>query len=262
MDNCGFLEQLKNGKRLYGTMIASSSPLWPPAVKRAGADFVFIDTEHTPIDRATLAQMCVAYRALGLPPLVRIPSPDPYEACQVLDGGAAGVLAPYIEHPEQVRNLVGATKLRPLKGERLEEALKDHDCLGSELRDYLDRRNAGNFLLINIESVPALGRLEQILAVPRLDGVIIGPHDLSVSLGVPEQYGDPRFEAAVEEIVTKVRKRGLGMGIHFPQDPNLQIKWAQKGLNIILHSSDVRLFRQGLQRDIATIRQAIGDERR
>jgi 4-hydroxy-2-oxoheptanedioate aldolase len=262
MDNCGFLEQLRSGRRLYGTMIVSSSPLWPAAVKRAGADFVFIDTEHTPIERTTLAQMCLAYKALGLPPLVRTPSPDPYEACQVLDGGAAGVLAPYIEHPEQVRSLVGATKLRPLKGGRLEEALQDRNCLGSELNDYLNRRNAGNFLLINTESVPALKRLEQILAVPGLDGVIIGPHDLSVSLGVPEQYGDPRFEAAVDEIVSKVRDKGLGVGIHFPQDPARQIKWAQKGLNIILHSSDVRLFRQGLEQDITTIRQAMGDERR
>jgi 4-hydroxy-2-oxoheptanedioate aldolase len=259
MDNCDFLKHLKSGRRLYGTMIVSSSPLWPLAVKRAGADFVFIDTEHTPIERATLAQMCVAYRALGLPPLVRIPSPDPCEACQVLDGGAAGVLAPYIEHVEQVRDLVGATKLRPLKGKRLEEALNDRACLGSELNDYLDRRNAGNFLLINIESVPALERLEQILAVPGLDGVIIGPHDLSVSLGVAEQYDHPRFETAVDEIISQVREKGLAVGIHFPQDPTRQVKWAQKGLNIILHSSDVRLFQQGLQCDITTIRQAMSE---
>jgi len=243
-------------------MVASSFPLWPPAVKRAGADFVFIDTEHTPTDRSDLAQMCLAYKALGLPPLVRTPSPDPYEACKVLDGGAAGVLAPYIEHPEQVRDLVGATKLRPLKGERLEEALRDRDCLGPELNEYLDRRNAGNFLLINIESVPAMKRLGQILAVPGLDGVIIGPHDLSVSLGLPEQYTNPRFEEALEEIVGQVQAKGLGIGIHFPEDPNLQIKWAQKGLNIILHSSDILLFQQGLERDIAAIRRAIGDEHR
>jgi 2-keto-3-deoxy-L-rhamnonate aldolase RhmA len=104
-------------------------------------------------------------------------------------------------------------------------------------------------------------RLDQILAVPGLDGVVIGPHDLSLSLGVPEQYSDPRFDAAVEEIVSKVREKGLGVGIHFPYDPNLQVKWARKGLNIILHSADIFLFQQGLQRDITTIRQVMGDER-
>jgi 2-keto-3-deoxy-L-rhamnonate aldolase RhmA len=260
MNGRGFLQQLKNGKRLYGTAVASSSPLWPRAVKRAGVDFVFIDTEHTPLDRGTVAQMCLAYTALGLPPLVRIPSPDPYEACKVLDAGAAGVLGPYIEHPEQVKGLVGATKLRPLKGERLQAALEDRASLESELGNYLNRRNADNFLLINVESVPALERLDQILAVPGLDGVIVGPHDLSVNLGLPEQYGNPRFEEALAEIVSKVSRKGLGIGIHFPGHCDLQIKWAKQGLNIILHSSDLLLFQQSMEKDIATIRGTLGDQ--
>ncbi len=260
MTGSEFMQRLKHGDRLYGTAIASSSPLWPPAVKQAGVDFVFIDTEHTPADRVTLAQMCLAYRSLGMPPLVRIPSPDPYEACQVLDGGAAGVLAPYIECPEQVSKLVGAAKLRPLKGRRLDEALKNRDCLGSELNDYLGRWNAGNFLMINVESVPALERLDQILSVPGLDGVIIGPHDLSVSLGLPEKYDHPRFDEAVQRIITKAREKGLGIGIHFPRDPELQIKWSQRGLNIVLHSSDRFLFQQCLTKDISTIRRALGDK--
>ena len=142
MTGSGFLQQLNSGKRLYGTAVVCSSPSWPGAVKRAGADFVFIDTEHTPLDRGTVAQMCLAYGALGLPPLVRTPSPDPYEACKVLDAGAAGVLAPYIEHPEQVSKLVGAAKMRPLKGQRLEAALEDFaGCavIISHDRFFLDR---------------------------------------------------------------------------------------------------------------------------
>ncbi len=259
MTGSELLQRLRSGKRLYGTAITSSFPLWPPAVKKAGVDFVFLDTEHTPRDRETLAQMCLAYRSLGLPPLVRIPSPDPYEACKVLDGGACGVLAPYIEHPEQVGRLVGATKLRPLKGQRLDEVLKSRDRLGPQLSDYLSNRNAENFLMINVESLPALQRLEQILAVPGLDGVIIGPHDLSVSLGVPEQYMNPKFEEAVQEIVSKVRQKGLGIGIHFPGHRDLQIKWSQRGLNIVLHSSDIFLFQQSLQNDMNAIRHALGD---
>ncbi len=261
MTGSEFLQRLKSGKRLYGTSIISSSPLWPRAVQRAGVDFVFLDTEHIPVDRVTLAHMCLAYGALGLPPLVRIPSPHPYEACQVLDAGAAGVLAPYIEQPEQVSQLIGATKLRPLKGRRLDEALQNRDCLGPELNSYLSSRNAENFLLINVESVPALERLEEILAVPGLDGVIIGPHDLSVSLGLPEQYRHPRFDAALEAIIAKARERSLGVGVHFPKDPDLQVKWSQRGLNIVLHSSDLFLFQESLERDISVIRRALGDER-
>jgi len=255
-----FIDRLKRGKRLYGTAVLSPSPLWLSAVKRAGADFVFIDTEHTPIDRTVLAQMCLTYKAYGLPPLVRIPSDDPQEARKVLDGGACGVLAPYIESPEQVRELVGAAKLRPLKGERLYAALEKQDSLEPELKDYLKDYNKTNFLLINIESVPAIERLDQILAEPGLDGVIIGPHDLSLSLGLPEQYRDPRFEDAVGQIIAKVRRKGLSVGIHFPPEADLQIKWAKAGANIILHSSDLALFQQKLNEDFKAIRRALKDD--
>lgn len=65
MDGKDFLDCLKEGKRLYGTAILSPSPLWPLAVKKTGVDFVFIDTEHIPIDRTTLAEMCQVYKAFG-----------------------------------------------------------------------------------------------------------------------------------------------------------------------------------------------------
>ena len=77
---------LQAGRRVYGTLITSSSPLWPPFIKRTGVDFVFIDTEHVALDRETVSWMCRAYAALGITPIVRIPSPCPYAACQVLDG--------------------------------------------------------------------------------------------------------------------------------------------------------------------------------
>ena len=103
---------MRSGRRVYGTLIVSTSPKWPEAVKDSGLDFVFIDTEHIPIGRETLSWMCRAYAAIGLPPIVRIPSPDPFEACKVLDGGACGIIAPYVETAEQVRELVGAVKGR------------------------------------------------------------------------------------------------------------------------------------------------------
>ena len=104
-------QALLRGDSVYGTAVLSTSPLWPGFIKSTGIDFVFIDTEHTPIERHTLSWICHTYRALGLPPMVRIPEPDPYQACMVLDGGACGVLAPYIETPEQVRALVGAVRV-------------------------------------------------------------------------------------------------------------------------------------------------------
>ncbi len=260
MDGKEFINRLKKGKRLYGTAILSPSPLWPSVVKKTGVDFVFIDTEHIPVDRTTLAGMCQVYKANGLPPLVRISTPDPQEVYKVLDAGASGILAPYIESAGQVRQLVGAVKFRPLKGQRLKEALQNQDSLEAELKEYLGDYNKGSFLIINIESVPALEKLEELFAVPGLDGAIIGPHDLSISLGLPEQYDNPRFEDAVRKIISKARENGLGAGIHLSEGAELQIKWAKAGANIILHSSDIALFRQRLKDDITKIRLALGEQ--
>ena len=77
---------LRSGKCVYGTAIISPSPHWPKLVRKLNLDFVFIDTEHIAIDRDQLSWMCQTYAGIGLAPLVRIPKPDPYQACMVLDG--------------------------------------------------------------------------------------------------------------------------------------------------------------------------------
>jgi len=253
-------DTLKKGGRIYGSAILSTSPHWPNAVKQTGVDFVFLDTEHIALGRETLAHICHIYSALGLPPIVRIPSPNPFEASKILDGGAAGILAPYIESAEQVKALVGAVKLRPLKGEKLKSILEQSEVLKSPLKEYINSRNENAILLINVESVPALNNLDNLLAVAGLDGIIIGPHDLSCSMGVPEEYHNPKFKKAVQKIIDATLNAGLAVGIHLSETPQMQIEWAKAGVNIIMHSSDIAIFSKALQSDIDTIRVALGED--
>ncbi len=253
------LEKLDSGKNVYGTCITSTGPLWPRAVKTAGLDFVFIDTEHVPLDRNELTLLCQNFTAEGIVPIVRIPSPDPYRACQAIDGGAVGIVMPYIESREQVEDLVGAVKYRPLKGEFLAAYIKGTKEMPENLKQYIGTFNQGNICIANIESVPAMEHLEEILSVPGLDGVFIGPHDLSVSLGLPEQYDHPDFEAAVTTIIKTTRAHGLHIGIHFSLEPERQVKWMKEGANIVVHSSDISLFRQRLKQDLQLIKTAAGD---
>jgi 4-hydroxy-2-oxoheptanedioate aldolase len=256
-----FAERLRGLDRLYGTLLVSPSPHWVPVVAGLGLDFVFIDTEHIPLDREKLAWMCQAYRAVGLPPIVRITAPDPDQACAVLDGGAAGIVAPYVETAVQVRELVGAVKKRPLKG-----ALLAHHLAGAPLDPtlaaYVVTGAAGRTLIVNIESVPALEALDEILAVEGLDGVLIGPHDLSSSLGVPERYDHPRFIAACDTIITKARARSVGAGIHVIYQANRtadEERWARLGANFILHAADIILFAEGIRRELGELKLHLGD---
>jgi staphyloferrin B biosynthesis citrate synthase len=260
MNGRELIKALHGGQRVYGTLIVSTSPHWPAAVKGAGADFVFIDTEHVAIDRTTLAWMCQTYRALGLAPLVRIPSPDPYQATVALDNGASGVLAPYVETPEQARRLRGAVKLRPLKGQVLEDVLSGKRELDSAVGKYVAERCAENVLLLNIESAPALTRLDEILAVPDIDAVQVGPHDLSCSLGAPEQYAHPRFEEAIQTIIAKARARNIGVGVHYWWGIEDELRWIKSGANLIVHSGDIALFADTLRADLKWFRQECGDE--
>jgi 4-hydroxy-2-oxoheptanedioate aldolase len=247
-------QALHEGKPVFSTAAISPSTFWPQIVQQAGVDFVFLDTEHIPLDRSTLSWMCRTYAAMGIPPVVRIPCNDLYEACKVLDGGASGFIGPYLETVEQVRRLVGAARWRPLKGRRLEQALDDPSSLEPELRSYLEKRNADVICIANIESVAAIENLEQIVRVSGLDAVLIGPHDLSCSLGIPEQYTHPRFDEAVRTIFRIARAAGIGAGIHFWESLEREVAWSQAGGNLIMHSSDLAIFRQTLKSDLDTLR--------
>lgn len=247
---------LRSGDQVLGTLIVSPSPVWPKALEGAGLDFVFIDTEHIPLDRQAVAFLCQLYASKGLAPVVRIAEPNATLAASTLDGGAQGIIAPYVETAAQVRELVGAVKMRPLKGRRLEEAL-DGQPLEPSLQEFLEEYNSQNCLIVNIESTPAMENLDEILAVDGLDGLLIGPHDLSCSLGVPSQYDHPKFKAAVSEIFDRARSAGRGAGIHFWGDLQQEIDWLRSGMNLLIHSGDITLFAKHLKSELNTIRAGV-----
>jgi 4-hydroxy-2-oxoheptanedioate aldolase len=261
MNAAELIESLRAGQNVFGTLIVSSSPRWPEAVRGCGLDFVFIDTEHIALDRAQVSWMCQTYAALGLAPIVRIPAPDPFAATMALDGGAAGVIAPYVEHAEQVRALRGAVKLRPIKGQILQQLLEGQES-EPELNAYLQHGAKDRLLIVNIESVPAIAALDEILAVPGLDAVLIGPHDLSCSLGRPEQYDRPEFLSACETIFRKARAAGIGAGIHYWGTVEEQARFLSLGANMLIHSADITLFQKHLRLELEAVKKAAGVTRK
>ncbi|MCA9171202.1 MAG: hypothetical protein KDB23_26195 [Planctomycetales bacterium] len=249
---------LRGGAYVYSSAVVANCPLWPNAARQARLDFVFADSEHTPVDRATLAWLCRAYGSVSIPVVVRIPSPDPFAASMVLDGGARGFIAPYIETVEQVEALTAVARYRPLKGARAAAAITDPKSLEPELRGYLEERNAETIFIANIESVPAIENLSALLSVGGIDAVLIGPHDLTCSLGIPEKYDHPRFDEAVRTIFRVAREHNVGAGVHFWTNMKQEIDWARTaGANLIMHSSDWTLYAEGLARDLTFLRGEI-----
>lgn len=259
MTSVEFARALSSGRRVYGTLVASTSSRWVPLLAGLPLDFVFIDTEHIPIGRETLGWMCQAYGAAGLPPIVRIGAPDPIAASQAVDSGAAGVIAPYVESAAQVRELVGAVKRKPVKGRLLAGDLAGESPFAPELEAYVRGHNAGRSVIANIESTPALENLDEILAVPGLDAILIGPHDLTCSLGLPEQYDHPRFEETLLGIFRRARAAGVGAGIHSWFSVDREAAWCAAGANFMIHSSDLTATRAMVLTEINALRTRLGD---
>ena len=133
--------------------------------------------------------------------------------------------------------LRGAVRLRPLKGDFQDAVVPGRDELTPELSNYVHQRNAGNVLVVNIESVPALERLDEIPEIGDPDAILVGPHDLSSSLGGPERYDSPEFLDAVRSVIARCSARGIGVGVHFWESIERELEWAALGANLIVHSS-------------------------
>ena len=131
-----------------------------------------------------------------------------------------------------------------------------------ELSGYQKERHDDTLFVINVESAPAINNLDALLAVEDLDGVLIGPHDLSSSLGIPERYDAPEFEKAVQTIFSKARARKcrLYAGIHCWLGTHREIALGYKlGLNFIVHSADIIAMRERLSAEVREMRTALGD---
>jgi 2-keto-3-deoxy-L-rhamnonate aldolase RhmA len=248
---------LKKGEIVFGTCLEGyGQPRWPRYFAQMGLDYVFLDTEHTPLNLETLAWAAQAYAAQSIAPLVRIPSVSASLGAKALDLGAHGVVAPYIETVTQVKEMIGAIKYRPLKGEALDKVLNRENSLSVETAPYLAEFNQDAVLWIMIESLAGADKLDEMLSVKGLDGVLIGPHDLSISCGVPEQYEHPRFIERVEQVIRVCIKHSISVGIHVSWgDLEYERTWIQKGCNIVLHSSDTFCFASNMAREINILRE-------
>ena len=263
MDGQQIRNRLHDGRRVYGTHVCSlTNPVTARLQAQLPYDFAFICNEHMPIDRTETSMMCQLFQSNGISPCVRISHPCAIEAAKALDGGAQGIVAPYVETLEQVRELVGAVKYRPVKGARLEQYLSGERDVPSNVSEFFDRFNKHNYLIIGIESWSAYENLEALITTPGVDGVFVGPHDLSVSMELPEQYDHPDFLAAIHDIIRQCRAAHVGIGVHFGQTIKTDedfIDLISKGMNWVLYGADIALITAGMTKSLTRFREHFGD---
>ncbi len=251
--------KVRAGGIVYGTMLsAARNPRWATTIAALGLDYVIIDSEHAPRGRSEIADLLAGLRGVDIVPIVRVPIPSSHYVTMALDAGAEGVLAPYCETPDEVREVVGATKWRPLKGEFVRRAVEQGEFPSEASREYLERRNRNNVCIIGIESVPAMEALEDIVAIEGVDAIFVGPNDLSISLGVPDQYDHPTYEAALRAIIATCQARGVPVLIHH-QTVDLSRKWLREGARFVLHCTETRAVHNAFREEFGALR-GVGEE--
>ena len=246
---------LKDGGAVFGIMISAIRNIkWGAVLADGGIDYAIIDTEHGQRSREELSDLCTILKAVGISPIIRIPYPVPHYVAMALDTGADGVLVPYCEDPDVVRHCVSVKRWHPMKGEYLEQAAMTGEFVSQKSKDYLEKRHEGHIIIIGIESVPGYKNLDEILAIEGIDGIFIGPNDMSTSLGKPDDYENPEYWEVVDGIITKSEASGRPVMIH-QQNVSDSTRAINAGARFILHSSDSRLLQRQMQSDFTALRE-------
>ena len=149
--------------------------------------------------------------------------------------------------------MVKAAKFRPLKGAAAEEALESGGFPSDASREYLEARNRNNICIVGIESQAAVDNLDAILDVPHIDAIFVGPNDMSISLGVPDDYGQEIYKTTVKGIIDKCEGRGIPTLVHH-QTPELSEYWIEQGARFVLHGTDRRALAEGFRADFSRLR--------
>lgn len=254
MDGVTLKQTLQDGGHVFGCMLsAMGTTRFRAALAGSTMDFVVIDSEHGSRDRKEIQELCRMLRDAEVVPIVRVPVPKAEWVAMALDAGAAGVLVPYCETVEEVQACVATAKWHPLKGEYLTRAVTEGVLPSEKSKAYLEARHAETIIIVGIESEPAYERLESILNVGDIDGIFIGPNDMTTSLGIPDEVTNPRYLEIVEGVIAQSEAHNVPVMIH-QQTIETSTTAIEKGARFVMHSMDARLMQIAMQEHMAELR--------
>jgi len=247
---------LQQGKAAFGTMIQEfRSPAIAYILANAGFDFAFIDMEHGTFSLETVSDLIKAIRLAGLTVLVRVPEGQYPFIAPVLDAGAEGVMVPRVETRSQVETLVQAARYPPL-GKRGLSITKGHnDYRKANSLEFVAQANRENLVILQIERKEAVENIDDLLSVAGVDAALIGPNDLSLSLGLTVEFSHPDLRAAMVKVVEACRRHGKYSGIHTSLEP--LIEWARQGMQLLTLSTDIDFLSNAYVQGLANLKSGI-----
>ena len=245
----GLRERWKAGEPTLGAWCTIPSSWTAEVAARSGHDWVCIDTQHGLIGYDVMLPMLQAISAGGVPSLVRVPWNEPGTIMKALDAGARGVIVPMVNSVDEARAVVAACRYPPA-GIRSMGPIRARD---------VDKDWEHPICVVMIETVLAVSLAREILAVPGIDAVFVGPNDLAVSAGVESSYEGrhPEHRRLIEEIATAAKESGVAAGI-MCGTAEVALQWHHVGFVMLGMQGDTRLLAAASHDLVARTRALLG----
>lgn len=241
-----FKTRLAAGETLIGLWLTLADPYCAEICAGAGFDWLLIDGEHAPNDLRSVLGQLQAIAPYGGEPVVRPPVGQTHLIKQLLDIGVRTLLIPMIETAAQAAEMVKAVRYPP-QGVRGVGSAIARVSRWNRIPDYMETADANICLLLQVESATGLANLDAILGVPGVDGVFIGPADLSASLGHPGAPEHPDVKAAIHDAIRRIGQAGKAPGI-LSSDETLAHAYIADGCKFVAVGVDASLLARGTER--------------
>lgn len=248
-------QRLLRGEPVLGSWINSGSPIIAELMAANGFDFLCVDAEHSAVDLPQVQALFQAVKS-GRPEcaaLVRLHGVDYALVKRYLDAGAAGVIAPLVRTREEAELLVRACKYPPV-GLRGLGFCRANDY-GLRVEEEFERANENVLIVVQVEHIEAVRNIDEILGVPEIDGVFVGPYDLSASMGLAGQFAHPEYCRVLGEVQEACRRHKVISGLHVvaPDAAEARRRLAE-GYQMIAFSLDIAMINTVCRNSLAALR--------
>lgn len=241
------VQELRDGKAVVGTMIRMiRNPAIVSVAKEAGLDFIMFDMEHGAYSFESLCDAASLARGLGLDCFVRVPELSKGNVSRALDCGVTGVMVPMIRTAQDAELLATWAKYAPVGGRGFggNGAHTAYVDEGGTSVAFMQKENPRILTIAQIEIAEAIENIDAIAAVEGIDALLIGPADLSNSLGVTGDFNHPKMDEAIEKVAKAAKDNGKIFGFHASEV--LTRKWIPYGLKLRMSGMDINLLLKGM----------------
>jgi 2-dehydro-3-deoxyglucarate aldolase/4-hydroxy-2-oxoheptanedioate aldolase len=249
-------ERLAKGETVFGCAIQSyRSPEIARTFAAAGFDYVFIDLEHGSFDLETAQDMIVAANGAGITPIVRVAELLYSLVARLLDSGAQGIILPRVEDPRLLEEALSWLRFPPQgkRGFGVNATMIDYET--RSFPEIIEHQNRNTLAVVQFETTTAMERAGELLSVKGMDIAMVGPADLSISLGIPGQMDNPLLISTVERLIEKCNRHGVVPGIQ-TRSVAMAKAWVERGMRFVGAGAEHGLLLEKAREAVSVLRAA------